>query len=390
MSTDTHQSHHPEPAGHGEPAGDAAGARDTPPGANSLAGREETGPARSRRARARLAGALRDHWVQLVVAGVFGGVVGAFFSANPGLIPNVETGSTTTYPGVVIAPSGVWEHRLADFLPRLRVKPLNYYAHVTIRGYCIGHPTRNSITKRVDERWLVLADGHVVPAPALKTRLPFARIQPQRCPGQADAKAGPTSISLVAQALRNRLRLEATAPRATTVGFALFDRNGKEWRRVALEQQSADGFAALVPRGHALVAMAAACWAADIPAHPASREPLTALQPLGADPEVADEEAADRAQAGAGAACSPPRNSPLPAAHPRRGPGHTSKEHPPSRSSTTTSSTPRASAGLLEPYEPTRETPSTRHSATPAPRSTSPSKPETKPGDSTVVPPLSN
>ncbi len=255
----------------------------------------------------RLRSLLVSRWVLLLAGALAGGVVAAFFVANPHLLPNVESGSAVAaspYRGVVVVLGG-WEYTSPELLPSLRAGRRAYGAPVRVRGYCIGAPTRNSLTKLIDERWLVLADSHFIPASYVRTTLLYASTRPLPCSPLAGV-GGPASISLTAARVGKEIELHAVSPRASVVAFAMFDRGAHTWRPAALELESAHGFSVRVPAGRALVSMAVACWASRLPAHQSSSpEPLHALQPLADTPEPADEAAAARVSAGAIAACSP-------------------------------------------------------------------------------------
>jgi hypothetical protein len=347
----------------------------------------------------RLRSLLLSRWALLLAAAVIGGVIGAFFVANPHLIPNVEEGSAgaaSPYSGAVVVP-GAWEYRSARLLSSLRVRRRPYDASVRIRGYCIGAPTRNSVTKLVDERWLLLGDSHFIPASYVHSTMPYANVPPLPCPPLRGV-GGPASISLIAARIGGTIELHAVSPHATVVGFAVFDRGARLWRPVALELQGVHGFSARVRDPRALVVMAVACWAARLPAHPRSAEALNALQPLADTPEPADEAAAARVSSGAAAACSPGaygvvHSSARPRASKRPRSGSTASSGPGSASEPVPGSAGSAAATPVEAYVPPRSAPTGGH-ASEAPRAGGKSSSSSSQGEesesSTSVPPLSH
>jgi hypothetical protein len=253
--------------------------------------------------------ALGNRWTLAVLGALIGAVVSAFFVSNPHFLPNIEAGAhhnpvTHVYEGLIVQPEGEWEYDAASLKRSRRARSLAYDAQVRVTAFCIGEPTYNFVTKVIDERWLILQDGHVIPAPSAISTLSLARTEPRPCPAAGGMIAGPQSISFHPKPSSPKLLLTATAPDATTVGFALFDRGASHWRSVALTLQKGHGFSARVPIGNAAVAMAVACWGARAPANPNGRL-VFSLRPLYHGHSKVFENAAAQAPSGIARACAP-------------------------------------------------------------------------------------
>ena len=321
--------------------------------------------------------------VALLLIGAF---AGAFFQVNTNLIPRVLhphhktlKAAAKTYPALVVQPSGEWEYRRASLVARVRHD--RYYQHLAILGYCIGQPTRNTAGVG-DERWMILSDRLVMPAPTVRAALPLT-LPLRACPGARGRIGGPTAITLRASAAHRELTLLAAAPHATTVAFAVFSRRRERWRTLALEQASVHGFLTRTPQRDAAVAMAVACWASGVLAQPAGpRNPLVELDALGRTPGRVYEDAASLATPGATQACSLRRYGNAVAQRPP----------PPARRAprSPSSSNPSPSRPLEALSAPTADSTTPKRTSTPTStvrRQTSARKP---PESSTSVAPLSH
>jgi hypothetical protein len=264
----------------------------------------------------RLRRLLSSGWTIGIGAAIFGaivgGVVSAFFISNPHLLPNIESGAKPkrtkgppkpVFNSEVVESNGTWEYATTEFTPSRRVRLLPYDAPLKIVAYCIGQPTHNERTNVIDERWLILTDGHAVPAPVANFPSALVAAQPRRCPGAGGRIAGPQSIHLYPRPTHRDLLLSAVAGGATSVGFAVFALGGHRWRSVALALANDKRFSARVPLGGAVVAMAVACWAARTPARPNGRAVYDA-EPLEHKPSQSFVDAVAQLPAGIPAACS--------------------------------------------------------------------------------------
>jgi hypothetical protein len=255
-------------------------------------------------------------WVGALVGIVLTAYLTVFFTDHQGLVRFFESGynhskgntsgvlppDPASFSGTIVQPSGAWQYKEA----RLGVKTQHHAfdTPVSIVGYCIGQPTRNS-TGAFDERWLLLAGGGVIPRPEVHVAV-GSRIPLKGCPGSHGTIGGPMAIRLGVQPERRQVLLRATSGDATTVGFAAVDRGERRWTALGIELDQGHDFVAHASSGTA-VAIAVACWAPQVPATPTSTtiKPVYALKPLGQKPELAYEYAIETIEGGTRAACSP-------------------------------------------------------------------------------------
>ena len=281
--------------------GESAGARSLPEDAASEPGK--------------LRRLLRSGWTIGIGAAIFGAVIGAvasaFFISNPHLLPNIESGGAPKRPkpplfsSEVVESAGTWDYSTAKLARSRRLRFLPYNTPLQLAAYCIGQPTRNERTKVIDERWLILTDRGLVPAPAAKVPPSLAATRPRPCPGEGRRVGGPQSIRLSERTIRHDLFLSALAHGASSIGFAVFALGGHRWRSVALALAKNKRFSARVPLGGAAVAMAVACWAARAPARP-NGQPVYQTKPLNRKPSQSFEDAIAQLPAGIPAACAQP------------------------------------------------------------------------------------
>lgn len=241
--------------------------------------------------------------------------LGAFFLDNHQLVPvfgghhkkPINTIVTVPKPmyfsGTVAQPKGTWEFAEAKLGRRIRHH--DFSTAVSFLGDCIGQATRNS-TGAFDERWLLLADGDVIPYPEVHVARDV-HIPLKACPGGHGAIDGPKTIALKVQTGRSQLLLRASSVHATTVGFAVFNRRSRKWDALGLELEARHEFLAHASQANTAVAIAVSCWAPQAPANPPNvpRKPVYALVPLGQKPEPAYEYAIEAVGRGATTACSP-------------------------------------------------------------------------------------
>jgi hypothetical protein len=211
--------------------------------------------------------------------------------------------SAVSATGVVIVPTAT-----SYATPSLRGMPVGRFAfseHIVVHGYCIGPPTRSTSTAVFDERWLVLAEHRLMPAWMVQVSLPSG-LRPLPCAHDGrEAVGGPHTIELRVNEVRRELVLSATAPYATTVGFAIFNARLDSWRPVSLQQGHGGRFEVRMLAGPAAVAAAAACWASEAPAHPdGGHEVVAKLAPVRSTPRRLLDYAALHAVRGVESACS--------------------------------------------------------------------------------------
>lgn len=119
-------------------------------------------------------------------------------------------------------------------------KPLPKDCRLNFSGLCLGDVVEDYALGTPDIQWFKLADGPGYVSSARINGNPPPGTQPGDCPGDRPA---PERVSLrapIRPPVGGRGILEATAPHAPIVGFAVFD--GQEWRQIEWDDNPSDGF----------------------------------------------------------------------------------------------------------------------------------------------------
>ncbi len=166
-----------------------------------------------------------------------------------------------------IGPFGAWSYLDASARGHQQ-RHFNWGEEVSIQGYCIGEATRAPETQEVlDERWYILKDRQVIPAWSVQRKLLSER-QPSPCPGAGKKIGGAELIHLKPLKRHDGFVLHASVTKGATIAVAAFDRHSNGWRLLSLDHENGHGDNAYLSFGKATAALAVACWARAIPAHP--------------------------------------------------------------------------------------------------------------------------
>ncbi len=204
-------------------------------------------------------------WRKYVLYPAIGGGIGAVIAAL--VLASLDGTSQTNFFSLVnanaqeVGGAGVFggAHLSRDPINRIMV------GHgQTFIGYCIGEPIASVSTGFADEIWFIRADHNVVPAAMMDGDPPLG-MQPVECAG---ARQGPTSLTLKEGRRLGKLVLRAESQQARLIGFVIRTRESSDWIELPLVTARA-GLAAdeTIPLQH-FVAIAVACWAPGVPAHP--------------------------------------------------------------------------------------------------------------------------
>jgi hypothetical protein len=180
--------------------------------------------------------------------------------------PPVGSSSPTDSSGPLITARAIREPTPGYHTPSLTGKSVALYIageSLTFTGYCIGPPAPSVEVRGTDERWLIRANGILVPAGDLARY--STQALPVPCPGQKTPQ-GPQVLAPNAQPTLHGTLIHATLAHASIVGLALYRPQTKSWEQVAKRIVS-DGrlTVPIAARRHAAVILAA-CWANGVPA----------------------------------------------------------------------------------------------------------------------------
>jgi hypothetical protein len=108
-------------------------------------------------------------------------------------------------------------------------------------GYCIGAVHQDEFDPRVpDARWLILPDGRgLIEAGSMAGTIP-RDADPSKCPGGVRAPTKIVFSKAVIDEKTERVLLQAVAPRAAMIGFALKRRDG-QWQRIGWDPTAEGG-----------------------------------------------------------------------------------------------------------------------------------------------------
>ncbi len=152
----------------------------------------------------RLQGFLKNGWTIAIGSGLLIVVIGSYLAVNPQILSsggghsNKQTPTPsipTPLQGTIIVPEGARSYLAASIRAR-HGHFFQWQQHVEVQGYCIGEATRPQGTKAVlDERWLILATGQLIPGWTVSPDLAAGR-SAGPCP-RSKTIGGPQKVRLV-------------------------------------------------------------------------------------------------------------------------------------------------------------------------------------------------